>query len=181
MAGLVDGLLDVSRVTRGLITLDRQALDMADIINDAVEQARPLIERHRHQLALRLPPGSVLVEGDRKRLVQVMANLLSNAAKYTPDGGRIVLDMEVDARQVGVRVSDNGIGMDSAMLAQAFDLFTQAKRSHDRSQGGLGIGLALVRSLVELHGGSVRAESDGIGHGCRFIVAVPRSKAAPSQ
>jgi PAS domain S-box-containing protein len=182
MSSLIDDLLDVSRVTRGLVTLERGPVDIKATVADAVEQVRPLIEARRHRLALHLAPEHALVEGDRKRLVQVLANLLGNAAKYTPEGGRIVLEMDVetrDPRRVTLRVIDNGIGMSAATSAAAFELFTQAERTPDRSQGGLGIGLALVKSLVELHGGLVAAHSDGIGMGSRFTVCLPSMPPQP--
>jgi PAS domain S-box-containing protein len=175
MTSLVNDLLDVSRVTRGLVTLGRAPLEMKDIVADAVEQVSPLIEARRHWLALRLPDQPARVTGDRKRLVQVLANLLNNAAKYTPEGGRIELRMEVAQREVELTVSDNGIGIDSKVLPRVFDLFTQAERSPDRSQGGLGLGLALVKSLVELHGGRVLADSAGAGTGATFTIRLPRA------
>lgn len=173
MSGLVDDLLDVSRVTRGLVVLDKDRLDAKRIVADAVEQVRPLIEARKHRLTVHTPPESAFVLGDQKRLVQVLTNLLTNAAKYTPPGGDIKLSMEADGSHVKVTVADNGIGMDAGLLARAFDLFAQAERTSDRSQGGLGIGLALVKSLVELHGGSVTAVSEGFGKGSRFTVCLP--------
>lgn len=173
MTGLVDDLLDVSRVTRGLVTLVKKKLDAKRILSDAVEQVRPLIEARGHRLAVHTPPESALVSGDGKRLVQVVSNLLTNAAKYTPEGGDIVLSMEVEGSHIKIAVSDNGVGMTPEFQATAFELFAQAARTPDRSQGGLGIGLALVRSLMELHGGSVTVQSDGVGKGCRFEVCLP--------
>lgn len=173
MTGLVDDLLDVSRVTRGLVMLQKEKLDAKRIAGDAVEQVRPLIEARAHRLTVHTPPQPAFVLGDQKRLVQVLANLLTNAAKYTPSGGDIILGMDVDGSHVRITVSDNGIGMAPELLKRAFELFAQAQRSADRSQGGLGIGLALVRSLVELHGGRVTAHSDGIGKGSRFTVCLP--------
>ena len=182
MTGLVDDLLDVSRVTRGLITLDREKLDARRIVADAVEQVRPLIDVRRHQLTVHTPPEPAYVLGDQKRLTQVMTNLLNNAAKYTPLDGRIVVAVELDGGFVRMRVTDNGIGMTPDVLARAFELFSQAERTSDRSQGGLGIGLALVKSLVELHGGSVSAQSDGIGAGSTFTLCLPRVAAqAPAK
>jgi PAS domain S-box-containing protein len=173
MTGLVDDLLDVSRVTRGLVVLERRRLDMQRVVADAVEQVGPLIEARRHRLAVRIAPGAPAVEGDHKRLVQVLANLLANAAKYTPEAGVIGLDLEVAAGMAVVRVRDNGIGIPKEVLPHVFDLFAQAQRTPDRSQGGLGLGLALVRSLVELHGGTVGACSEGHGKGCEFTVRLP--------
>jgi len=174
MASLVDDLLDVSRVTRGLVKLERQPLDAKRLLADAVEQARPLIEARGHRLTTHLPLASATVCGDQKRLVQIVVNLLNNAAKYTPPGGRIDLSMEAGEREVVIAVADNGIGMPPALLDRAFDLFVQAERTADRAQGGLGIGLALVKSLAELHDGRVAAHSDGPGRGSRFVVTLPR-------
>jgi PAS domain S-box-containing protein len=173
MVGLVDDLLDVSRVTRGLAQLDKTKLDAKKILSDAVEQVRPLIEARGHRLAVHTPPESTFVLGDAKRLVQILANLLNNAAKYTPEGGNIVLGMEVSGGQIRIAVTDNGVGMTPELKSRAFELFAQAARTSDRSQGGLGIGLALVKSLVALHGGSVCAHSEGLGHGSRFEVCLP--------
>jgi PAS domain S-box-containing protein len=184
MTSLIDDLLDVSRVTRGLVTLESVPVDVKATIADAVEQVRPLVEARRHRLEVQLAPDQAVVLGDRKRLVQVLANLLGNAAKYTPEGGRIGLHLEVDETADGGRVTlcviDNGIGMTPDVRRGAFELFTQAERTPDRSQGGLGIGLALVKSLVELHRGTVTAYSDGPGRGSRFIVRLPRAAAADS-
>ena len=181
MTGLIDDLLDVSRVTRGLITLERKPAPLAALVSEAVEQVRPLVKAKDHHLELHMPPDQALVLGDRKRLVQIFANLLGNAAKYTPDGGRIDLHIRVGRDQVEVCVSDNGIGMSPDLVARAFELFSQGERSADRSQGGLGIGLALVKSLVELHGGAVSAESAGPGSGSRFVVTLPRFHQEPEQ
>jgi PAS domain S-box-containing protein len=174
MTGLVDDLLDVSRVTRGLVTLSKQRLDAKRVVADAVEQVRPLIESRGHRLAVHTPPSAAIVLGDAKRLVQVLSNLLNNAAKYTPPGGDITLGMEVEGDYVKVIVQDNGIGMTPELAERAFDMFAQAERTSDRAQGGLGIGLALVKSLVELHDGKVNAESEGVGKGSRFTLCLPR-------
>lgn len=179
MTGLVDDLLDVSRVTRGLVTLDQADLDMKQVVADALEQARPLIEQKNHHLTLDLDAAPAHVMGDHKRLIQILTNLLSNAAKYTPHGGNIHLTMQVEARQVRLHVADNGIGIPPDLRPRIFDLFAQAERSPDRSQGGLGIGLALVKSLVELHGGRVACESGGTGSGSDFIVTLPRAARPP--
>jgi PAS domain S-box-containing protein len=179
MTGLIDDLLDVSRVTRGLITLERKPVPLAVLAAEAVEQVRPLVKAKEHHLELHMPPDAALVHGDRKRLVQVFANLLGNAAKYTPDGGRIDLHLRVEDEQVAVRIADDGIGMSPELVARAFELFSQGERSADRSQGGLGIGLALVKSLVELHGGTVAAASAGPGRGSRFTVTLPRFRQEP--
>jgi len=174
MTALIDDLLDVSRVSRGLVELDNAPLDIRGIATNAVEQAMPPIQARRHALKLRLPPGTVMVMGDEKRLVQVIVNILNNAAKYTPEGGHIDLDVAVEGQDVVIAVEDDGIGMEPDLAARAFDLFTQARRSSDRASGGLGLGLALVRSLVELHHGSVTCGSAGIGKGSRFTVRLPR-------
>jgi len=174
MTGLIDDLLDVSRVTRGLITLERAPAALAGVIVEAVEQVRPQVKAKDHRLELHLPSDEALVLGDRKRLVQVFANMLGNAARYTAPGGRIDLHLRLEAERVEVDVCDNGIGMTPDLTARAFDLFSQAERSADRSQGGLGIGLALVKSLVELHDGTVSAHSEGPGRGSRFTVVLPR-------
>jgi len=173
MTGLVNDLLDVSRVTRGLVGLELERLDLRHIVTDAIEQVTPLIRARGHHLALELAPQAPLVDGDRNRLVQVVANLLNNAAKYTAEGGQIGLRTEVREQSVLLHVSDNGIGMAPDLAARAFDLFSQAERSSDRSLGGLGLGLALVRSLVTLHGGTVHCTSPGLGQGSTFTVCLP--------
>ena len=173
MTSLVDDLLDVSRVTRGLVELERERVDLKAVVASAVEQARPLIEARGHALDLHMASKRCWVHGDRIRLVQVIVNLLGNAAKYTPQGGSIALSLETGETDVTIAVRDNGIGIDRAILPQVFELFTQAERTPDRSQGGLGLGLALVRSLVQLHGGRVAAHSDGAGRGSTFTVTLP--------
>ncbi|UGQ45830.1 PAS domain-containing hybrid sensor histidine kinase/response regulator [Massilia endophytica] len=170
---LVDDLLDVSRVTRGLVSIDRNEVDVKAVLNSAIEQSMPLIESRRHVLTTRLASSHPLVLGDRTRLVQVVTNLLNNSAKYTPQGGEIRLAMDVDDGHVRISVSDNGIGIDAALLPHVFELFTQAERTPDRSQGGLGLGLALVRSIAGLHGGEVTAKSDGPGKGSTFELTLP--------
>jgi signal transduction histidine kinase/ActR/RegA family two-component response regulator len=178
MTGLIDDLLDVSRVTRGLVVLARDEVDLRDVIADAVEQVRPLIEARRHVLALHLAGEPALVEGDPKRLVQVLANLLNNAAKYTQEGGRLSIWMGATPDHVLVSVSDNGIGIAADLLPTVFDLFSQAERTPDRAQGGLGLGLALVKSLVELHGGMVTVASEGRHRGSEFTLRLPRLRSA---
>lgn len=173
MSELVDDLLDVSRVTRGLVKIEHETVNLQQVVSDALEQVRPQIESREHSVALQLQGLPVHVRGDRVRLVQVLANLLNNAAKYTPEGGRIEVRLHAQGKQALLEVQDNGSGMDPVLLPQVFDLFTQAKRTPDRAQGGLGVGLALVRSLVELHGGSVRAASPGKGLGSTFSVTLP--------
>jgi len=174
MTGLVDDLLDVSRVTRGLVSLSTGVLDLRKVVDDAAEQIRPLITTRRHSVVLEMPPTAATVKGDHKRLVQVVANLLNNANKYTPEGGRIELRLAEDGDDYVLSVRDDGIGMEPQLVARVFDLFTQAERTPDRSQGGLGLGLALAKSLVELHGGTVQAASAGLGQGSIFTVRLPR-------
>ncbi len=181
MTGLVDDLLDVSRVTRGLVELSVAPLDIGQIVADALEQATPLIRERRHQLTLELAPDAPVVMGDHHRLVQVLANLLNNAAKYTHEGGHIRVRTEVRAASVLLHVSDDGIGMAPELAERAFDLFTQAERSSDRSLGGLGLGLALVKSIVELHGGTVSCASPGRNAGSTFTVSLPTTaRTAPA-
>jgi len=171
---LVDDLLDLSRVRRGLITLDKVPVDLAAVARNAVEQVRPQVERRRHSLEVRLPQEPVHVAGDHKRLVQVLANLLGNAAKYTPEGGRIHIALAARGNVAEVCVEDNGIGIDAALLPRVFDSFTQGTRTAGRAEGGLGLGLALVRRLAELHGGDVVARSAGPGQGSTFVLTLPR-------
>ena len=179
MTHLVDDLLDLSRVRRGLITLDRVPVDLGAVAKNAVEQVRPQVERRHHSLDVRLPSQPVHVEGDHKRLVQVLANLLGNAAKYTPEGGRIRLALAVRGDLAEVCVEDNGIGIDAALLPRVFDSFTQGTRTAGRAEGGLGLGLALVRRLAELHGGEVVARSAGPGQGSTFVLTLPRLPDVP--
>jgi len=174
MTSLVDDLLDVSRVTRGLVTLSTGILDLRKVVDDAAEQIRPLMIARRHKIVLDVPTLPAHVKGDHKRLVQVVANLLGNAAKYTPEGGHINLHLAPHGETWVIDVRDDGIGMEARLVDRVFDLFTQAERTPDRSQGGLGLGLALARSLVELHGGSVAAASAGPGLGSTFTVRLPR-------
>jgi signal transduction histidine kinase len=174
MTSLIDDLLDVSRVTRGKVELETAALDIKDVIADAIEQVRPLVERHGHQLNVQLSPAHAMVMGDRKRLVQVMTNLLSNATKYTPNGGRIDLRLDAGVDALSVAIRDTGIGMSAELIENAFELFSQGSQGLDRSQGGLGIGLALVKSLLQLHAGSISAESEGPGMGSTFRITLPR-------
>jgi len=174
MTGLIDDLLDVSRVSRGLVSLEEAALDANEIVASAVEQVQPLIDSRGHDLTIKPSPSAVFVTGDKKRLIQVIANILNNAAKYTPINGHILLSVVADNANVSFAIEDDGIGIEPHVLPHVFDLFAQAERTSDRSQGGLGIGLALVRSLVNLHHGSVHAHSDGLGKGSKFILHLPR-------
>src|SRR5262245_49976726 len=177
LARLLDDLLDVSRITRGRIELNRVPTALAVVITDAVEAARPLFAARRHELTVSLPPEPVVLDADATRLTQVFGNLLNNAAKYTPPGGRVQLTGAVDGDVVEVHVSDTGVGIAADMLPRVFDLFAQADRSLSRSEGGLGIGLTLVHRLVELHGGTVSAHSEGPGRGTEFVVRLPRAPA----
>lgn len=174
MTGLIDDLLDVSRVSRGLVTLDEGVQDAWQIVASAVEQVRPLMDARQHQLTVQEPPLTASIFGDQKRLVQIIANILNNAAKYTLPGGRIFVSVTLDESNVIFSIKDNGIGMDPDVLSRVFDMFAQGERSSDRSQGGLGIGLAIVKSLVNLHGGTVTAQSDGLGKGSTFTITLPR-------
>jgi PAS domain S-box-containing protein len=170
---LVDDLLDVSRITRGKITLRPERLPVAAVVERAVEAIRPVAEARRQTVSVTLPPESLEVEGDSTRLVQVLSNLLSNASKFNNDFGRIAVTVSREGADVVIRVADNGIGIPRELVPRVFELFTQADRSLDRSQGGLGIGLTLVRLLVERHGGTVEAHSEGSGSGSEFVVRLP--------
>ena len=173
ITGLVDDLIDVSRVTRGLISTERNPQDMQGIVDDAVEQVRPTIEARRHTLTISMPAPTLRIMGDQKRVVQVITNLLNNAAKYTPPGGHIALVMSAQDGWLRLAVRDDGIGISQELLPRVFDLFTQGERSADRAQGGLGVGLAVVKSLAELHGGRIEAASEGHGKGSVFTLTLP--------
>jgi PAS domain S-box-containing protein len=173
MVRMVDDLLEISRIGRGKIGLQKAPVDLADVVATAVETSRPLIEAHRHTLTVSLPDRPVRVEADAARLAQALSNLLNNAAKYTEDGGRIELIAERAPEEAVLRVRDNGVGIAPEMLSQVFDMFMQVESSTDRSQGGLGIGLTLVRRLVEMHGGKIEARSAGLGEGSEFLVRLP--------
>jgi signal transduction histidine kinase/CheY-like chemotaxis protein len=175
LSGLLDDLLDVARVAGGQVVLAHELLDLRALARDAVEQARPLLMARRHRLELALPAPPALVRGDATRLVQVIANLLDNASRYTPPGGNITLRMAIAPEHVELIVSDDGIGIAAKLLPRVFGLFTQGERGIDRAQGGLGLGLALVKGLVERHGGSVVAHSPGVGQGSRFSIRLPRA------
>ena len=176
LTGLVDDLLDVSRVTRGLVVIDRGPVDLGAVVAEALEQVQPLIASRGHRLEVDVEAAPLPVCGDGKRLVQVVANLLNNAAKYTPPGGRIRVHVGAGQGQARILVSDNGIGMSRQLIGRAFELFAQAERDADRVQGGLGIGLAVVQRLVELHGGRVEAHSKGPGQGSSFAVWLPLAR-----
>jgi PAS domain S-box-containing protein len=176
MVRLVDDLMDVSRITRNKLDLKKQRVDLADVIESAVETSRPLIEQAGHEFSLTLPPIPVYLNADATRLAQVFSNLLNNSAKYTNSGGRIRLIAEIRGEEVTVRVQDNGLGIPSDALPRLFQMFSQVDRNMERAQGGLGIGLTLVRRLVEMHGGTVEAHSDGPGRGSEFVVRLPWTK-----
>jgi signal transduction histidine kinase len=173
LARLVDDLMDVSRISRGRIELRKQPVDLAEVAGRAVEEARPLIESRKHRLTVAHRSGPARVSADPVRLTQVVANLLNNAAKYTDEGGEITLTVERDGEHAIVRVRDSGVGISPEMLSRVFELFTQVDSTLDRAQGGLGIGLTLVRSLVEMHGGLVEVSSEGVGRGSEFVVRLP--------
>jgi signal transduction histidine kinase len=179
---LVDDLLDVSRITQGKINLQLEPVELSLVVARAVETLRPLIDAREHDLVIDLPPESLRVLGDSTRLAQAVGNLLSNAVKYTDAGGRIHLSIArtqaAGGEQAAIRVTDTGAGIPAAMLPRVFDLFTQIDRTLDRAQGGLGIGLAVVQRLVELHGGSVSARSEGEGRGSEFVIQLPLLDAA---
>jgi two-component system CheB/CheR fusion protein len=174
MKRLLDDLLDVARVSQGKIELRREVLDLGTVLTRAIEVSRPLISEKNQSLTVSTRPQAILVDADATRLVQVFANLLNNASKYSEHGGRVELDYGIEDGHAFVRVRDNGVGMNADLLERAFDLFVQDSRSLDRAQGGLGIGLTMVRSLVQMHGGSVRAFSEGPGRGTEVVVQLPR-------
>lgn len=173
---LVEDLLNLSRITRGQVELRREPLEVADVVGKALEMSSPLLEERRHHVVVDVPRGLV-VNADAARLTQVFCNLVSNAAKYTDCGGRIVIKATRKSDRVTIAVTDNGAGIDDALLPRIFDLFIQAQQTIDRSQGGLGIGLSIVRTLVELHGGAVTARSSGLGQGSEFTVELPACEA----
>jgi signal transduction histidine kinase/CheY-like chemotaxis protein len=182
MVRLIDDLLDLTRIARGKLRLRQTRFDLRQAIHQAVQTARPLIESQVHELSLNLPDEPMVLEGDEERVVQVLTNLLGNAGKYTERGGQIALTATRERTEAVLRVRDNGIGIEPEMRDKIFDLFTQVGGSLHRSQGGLGIGLTLVRQLVELHGGRVSVHSEGKGKGSEFVVRLPIAPpaAAPS-
>ena len=173
MTRLVDDLLDVSRLTQGKNTLKKEKVKLSTVVDYAVEMAHSIIENLGHRLVVSLPSELIFVHVDAPRLAQAISNLLNNAAKYTPQGGEIRLSGEYQNDEITIRVRDNGIGIAADDLPEVFHLFSQADRSLDRAKGGLGIGLALVKSLIELHGGRVIAKSDGLGQGSEFTLHIP--------
>ncbi len=173
MTRLVEDLLDISRLTLGKITLRKQVVDLAQVVHAGVELTRPLINERHHAVSITIPADRLVVSGDPARLAQVVSNLLNNAAKYTEEHGKIAISIEQHAGEAVIRVADNGIGIAPDLLPHVFELFTQAERTLDRSQGGLGIGLALVKSLITMHGGTVEAHSRGLRTGTEFVVRLP--------
>ena len=176
---LVDDLLDVSRIARGKVELKTEIVEVSEVVGKAIEMASPFMEQRNHRLAVDVPGHGLRVDGDSTRLRQVVSNLLTNAAKYTPPRGEIAIRAERVDDEVVLSVRDTGIGMSSDVLPRIFDLFVQERQALDRSQGGLGIGLTIVRSLIERHGGSVSARSDGPGKGSEFIVRLPAAARDP--
>jgi signal transduction histidine kinase len=170
---LVDDLMDVSRIMRGKIALRSDPVDLAPVVARAAEIAHPMIDAQGHHLTIDLPPEPLRVAGDEIRLAQVVANLLNNAGKYADRPGRIWLTGRREGGDVVLRVRDQGVGIAADMLPRVFDLFVQATRAGERAQGGLGIGLSLCRRLVELHGGTITAHSEGLGQGSEFLVRLP--------
>ncbi len=184
MVRLVDDLLDVSRITRGKLELRKERVELATIVQNAVEASRPLIDQQGHRLSITLPPTPIYLEADATRLAQVLQNLLNNAAKYSDKGGHIWLSAEQQTEELVIRVKDSGIGIPASHLPRIFEMFSQVDSALEKAQGGLGIGLSLVKGLVEMHGGTIAARSDGPGQGSEFIVRLPpliERKAASSQ
>ena len=180
MSRLLDDLLDVSRISRNSLQLRKERVDLASAVEAAVETSRPVIDAGHHELTIALPAGPVWLEADPVRLAEIFANLLNNAAKYTEEGGRIRLAAERCGNEIVVSVKDTGIGITADMLPRVFEIFSQSKQSLERSQSGLGIGLSLVKGLVELHGGSIECRSEGAGQGSEFIVRLPTASDPPS-
>jgi CheY-like chemotaxis protein len=173
MVHLVDDLLDIARISTGKVELRRQRIDLKDVVATAVETSASLIDTAGHKLHVELPSQPMPMEADATRIAQVVSNLLNNAAKYTPEGGRIALKAQVQGNEAVLTVTDSGIGIAADALGKVFEMFAQVSGSAGKPQGGLGIGLSLVQSLVALHGGSVSASSPGIGQGCTFTVRLP--------
>lgn len=176
---LIDDLMDISRISRGKVELCKESLELAAVVTSAVETSRPLIEAAGHQLNVSLPPDPVALEADPVRLAQVIANLLNNSAKYTDKGGQIWIAARCEGPDAVVSVRDTGVGIPATMLPKVFEMFTQLDQPPGRAQGGIGIGLSLVRSLVEMHGGSVEARSEGPGRGSEFVVRLPLAAGRP--
>ena len=181
MVRLIDDLLDVSRISRGKLNVRRERVELEQIIRQAVETSHPLIEAASQRLTIAISAGPMIVEADPTRLAQVFANLLNNAAKYTDHGGEIFLSADRQGDRAVIRVRDTGVGIPAEMLSRVFDMFLQVDRSLEKAQGGLGVGLSLVKGLVELHGGTVEAHSEGIGRGSEFVVQLPIAQAVVAQ
>jgi CheY-like chemotaxis protein len=173
LSRLVDDLLDVSRINTGKFTIKMGRVELKAVVNDALEVVRSYIELHGHELVIDLPDRPVFLHGDATRLAQVLSNLLNNAAKYTNRGGRVTLKAGVEDRTLVVEVADTGIGIAPDMLDTVFEMFVQVDSTLERSVAGLGVGLSLARKLVELHGGTIEAKSEGLGHGSRFVARLP--------
>lgn len=173
MALLLDDLLDMSRISRGVLTLRKSLIELKPAINDAIEAANPLIKSREHELTVNMPPDEIHLEADQVRITQIVSNLLTNAAKYTERGGKILLSVEKDTDTVTIFVQDTGIGIKKEKLQEIFEMFTQVRPDKDAHDGGLGIGLAVTKGLVELHGGTIEAASNGLGNGSRFTVRLP--------
>jgi signal transduction histidine kinase/ActR/RegA family two-component response regulator len=173
MTRLIEDLLDVSRITRNKVEMRKERVELIQVIQIAVETSRPLLTEAGHELTITAPAQPIYLQADQTRLAQAISNLLNNSAKYTEPGGQVWLTVERQGSDAVVTVRDNGIGIPADMLPRIFDMFAQVDHSPDRVQGGLGIGLTLVKRLVELHGGSIRAESEGLGLGSRFVVRLP--------
>jgi len=180
MVRLIDDLLDISRISQGKIDLRKQQIILQDIIKSAIESSKPLIENGKHELKINIPEQKIWLEGDLTRLAQAISNVLNNAAKYTNEGGLIAITVTLDGSNVLIAIADNGLGIRSDMLPKVFELFTQVDHNLERSQGGLGIGLALVKNLVEMHGGSIKAQSDGLNKGSVFTFRLPISETMPA-
>jgi CheY-like chemotaxis protein len=181
LARLVDDLLDVSRLARGAVTLSKARINLATVVSRAIDATSPLFEERGHRLEVSMPAEGLEVEGDAMRLTQVLDNLLSNAARYTPPGGVVSVTGTREDDSAVLRVRDSGVGIDPTLLPDLFDTFTQGARGPDRAEGGLGIGLSLVRTLTELHGGTATAHSDGLGEGAEFSIRLPSASIGASE
>jgi CheY-like chemotaxis protein/two-component sensor histidine kinase len=180
MVRLVDDLLDVSRIATGKLALRRERVELQPIVRNAIETVNPYLQSRRHALAVTLPEHPVFVDADPTRLAQVFANLLNNAARYTEPGGNIRFVVRVEGGEVAASVIDNGMGIDATMLEKVFELFAQADQSLERTTAGLGVGLTLAKYLVTLHGGTLVARSEGLGHGSEFVVRLPLAQESPA-
>ncbi|MEO6361669.1 MAG: ATP-binding protein [Caldimonas sp.] len=177
---LIDDLMDVSRISTGKVVLQKQRMDLRSVLESGLEAGQTVFDASRHDIRLDLPSHPVWIDGDASRLAQVLGNLINNAGKYTPDGGRITIELREEAGDAVVRVTDTGVGIPAEHLEQVFEMFTQVDRTMNRARGGLGIGLSLVRELVQLHGGTVSARSDGVDRGSTFTITLPAQSAPAS-